>query len=103
VSPDVSVADVPDASRYVIEVDGRPVGLLSYRLSAGEVAMMHAEIDPAVERQGLGSSLVAFALDDARTRNLSVLPYCPFVRSYIQQHPEYRDLVPEQSRAGFGL
>jgi hypothetical protein len=103
VSPDVSVADVPDASRYVIEVDGRPVGLLSYRLSAGAVAMMHAEINPAVERQGLGSSLVAFALDDARARELSVLPYCPFVRSYIAQHPEYRDLVPEDSRAGFGL
>jgi hypothetical protein len=103
VSPDVSVVDVPDASRYVIEVDGRPVGLLSYRLSDGTVAMMHAEINPAVERHGLGSSLVAFALDDARARALSVLPYCPFVRSYIAEHPQYQDLVPEDSRADFGL
>jgi hypothetical protein len=103
VSPEVSVADFPADDRYVIAVDGQPVGLLTYRLSEGVMAMMHAEISPAVERQGLGSSLVGFALDDARARELAVLPYCPFVRSYIADHPEHRDLVPEGSRADFGL
>jgi hypothetical protein len=103
VSPDVSVTDEPAADRYVIDADGSRVGFLSYRLDTEQIALLHAEIHPAVERHGLGSELVAFALDDARVRGLAVLPHCPFVRAYIEQHHEYRDLVPEASRARFGL
>jgi predicted GNAT family acetyltransferase len=38
-----------------------------------------------------------------RRRGLRVLPFCPFVRSYIARHSEYLDLVPEKQRAAFGL
>ncbi|GAA3480437.1 hypothetical protein GCM10018966_049670 [Streptomyces yanii] len=54
-------------------------------------------------RRGLGGLLARGALDDARTRGLRVLPYCPFIRGWIGKHPEYADLVPEASRARFGL
>ena len=103
VTSDVTVTDNPAAARYVIDADGERVGLLSYRLDGEQLALMHAEIQPAVGRHGLGSQLVGFALDDARARGLQVLPYCPFVRAYIVDHREYRDLVPEASRARFGL
>jgi predicted GNAT family acetyltransferase len=33
------------------------------------------------------------ALDNARWRGLSVTPLCPFIRAYIDHHPEYEDLV----------
>ena len=39
----------------------------------------------------------------ARERGLTVLPYCSFVRHYIQQHPEYVDLVADDDRPHFGL
>jgi hypothetical protein len=40
---------------------------------------------------------VRSALDAARSRGLQVTPMCPFVRAYIEHHPEYRDLVaPER-------
>jgi hypothetical protein len=103
VSADVTVADEPQASRYVIHADGRQIGLLSYRLTDTEMAMLHAEVHPTRERRGLGSQLVGFALDDARRRGLAVRPYCPFVRQYISEHPEYTDLVPADSRSRFGL
>jgi predicted GNAT family acetyltransferase len=32
-----------------------------------------------------------------------VLPYCPFVNSWIASHPEYADLVPAGRREQFGL
>jgi uncharacterized protein len=103
VSADITIADQPERDRYVIDADGSRVGFLSYRLDSDEIALLHAEIQPAVERRGLGSKLVAFALDDARARGLAVMPYCPFVRGYIERHPEYRDLVPESGRAQFRL
>ena len=32
-----------------------------------------------------------------------VLPFCPFVNHFIDTHPEYRELVPEDMRERFGL
>jgi uncharacterized protein len=61
------------------------------------------EIDPRFEGRGLGSQLIAEALDDARRRQLAVLPFCPFVRSFIASHADYVGLVPEERRAAFGL
>jgi predicted GNAT family acetyltransferase len=102
-SEQVTIADDPTGQRYVLHIDGTQAGFLSYRLTDGPLALLHAEVDPALERRGLGSALVGFVLDDARRRGLAVLPHCPFVRYYIAQHPEYRDLVPETSRPRFGL
>jgi predicted GNAT family acetyltransferase len=64
---------------------------------------MHTEIDQAFEGQGLGSRLIGFALDDASRRELAVLPFCPFVRAYIERHPSYLELVPASRRKAFGL
>ncbi|MEV1200449.1 N-acetyltransferase, partial [Microbispora rosea] len=41
------------------------------------------------------------ALDAARDAGLSVLPFCPFVKRYIERHPDYLDLVPADQRARF--
>jgi hypothetical protein len=100
---DVRIYDDPERSRYSIEADGRLAGFVTYKLSGQEIAFQHAEIEPSLQRQGLASDLVQFALDDAEHRGLDVLPYCPFVRSYIFDHPEYRDLVPTSAWDSFDL
>jgi predicted GNAT family acetyltransferase len=90
----VEVRDEPDHQRYVLEVDGTHAGVLDYQLKGDRIRFTHAEIDPALERQGLGSQLAKFALDEAREHGLTVVPMCPFVVHYIRDHPEYLDLVP---------
>ncbi|MFE7795866.1 GNAT family N-acetyltransferase [Streptomyces sp. NPDC057460] len=104
------VVDGPEKSRYVVLAgdDGtETAGFAEYFLSEGEpeteIAFIHTEIDPRFAGRGLGGLLARGALDDARTRGLHVLPYCPFIRGWIRKHPEYTDLVPEPHRARFGL
>jgi predicted GNAT family acetyltransferase len=91
--PEIAVTDNPEACRYEITVGGELVGFVTYRLSPGVISFLHAEVDPARERRGLGSRLAADALDDARARRLAVRPLCPFVADYVESHPEYADLV----------
>jgi predicted GNAT family acetyltransferase len=43
--------------------------------------------------RGLAKELVKHALDDARRRNLTVVPQCSFVASFIKRNPEYEDLL----------
>jgi predicted GNAT family acetyltransferase len=99
----IEVRDNPDADRYDVTVDGEAAGLLTYRLRPGVIALIHTEVDAAFEGRGVGSTLIREALDDARRRGLEVLPFCPFVKAYIQKHREYADLVPEGRREAFGL
>lgn len=88
-----SVADNADASRYELTVDGAPTGFITYRARPGVITLLHAEIDPDREGQGLGSTMVAQTLDQIRSRGLAVRPVCPFVAAFIENHPDYADLV----------
>jgi hypothetical protein len=100
---ETSVVDVPDRGRFEIRLGDRVVGLASYHVENGTMALPHTEVDPSVGGRGLGSALVAGVLTAARERGLTVLPYCSFVRHYIEQHPEDLDLVAEADRPHFGL
>ena len=100
---ETSVVDVPDRGRFEVRLGDRVVGLASYHVENGTMTLPHTEVDPSVGGRGLGSALVAGVLAAARERGLTVLPYCSFVRHYIQQHPETVDLVAVDDRPHFGL
>jgi predicted GNAT family acetyltransferase len=100
---ETSVIDVPERGRFEIRVGDRVVGLASYHVENGTMTLPHTEVDPAMGGRGIGTALVAGVLAAARERGLYVLPYCSFVRHYIQQHPDDVDLVAEDDRPQFGL
>jgi predicted GNAT family acetyltransferase len=89
----MTVSDHPDELRYEIEVDGEVAGFINYRRDDGVIELVHTDVAPKWEGQGVGAALVQGALDDLRARGSKVRPYCPFVAKYIHRHPEYQDLV----------
>jgi predicted GNAT family acetyltransferase len=99
----IAVADVPEQGRYEISVDGQPAGFTQYVLRPGLIAFVHTQIDERFQGRGLADRLIAEALDDARKRELAVLPFCPFVEAFIERHSDYLDLVPDDHRSRFGL
>jgi predicted GNAT family acetyltransferase len=89
----IAVRDNPGESRYELVLDEQVVGEIAYRLTPDHVVLIHTKVLPSLENKGLGARLVAGALDDIRARGLRLVPFCPFVRSYIRRHPDYADLV----------
>ncbi len=87
------VVDVPERARYELIVDGDGAGFVTYRREPGVITFVHTEVDDAYEGRGLGSTLAAAVLDDARASGLRVEPVCPFIKSYVEEHPEYADLI----------
>jgi predicted GNAT family acetyltransferase len=78
--------------------------LAEYRLRPPLIAFTHTLIDPRFEGQGLATRLIRAALSEARSAGLVVLPFCPFVRSYIAgPTAEYLDLAPGDLRDAFEL
>jgi uncharacterized protein len=100
---ELRVADNPDKARYEIHLDGEVAGFVDYRLSHNGIAFLHTETDERFRHHGVAGQLIQASLDSARKRGLAVLPYCPFVRSWIGDHQDYADLVPAGRRAEFGL
>ena len=88
-----AVADAPDAQRYEAELDGQLAGVLEYVVKGDRIALVHTEVAPAFEGQGVAGALARFALDDARRRGLRVIASCPYVRRYLAKHPEDHDIV----------
>jgi predicted GNAT family acetyltransferase len=87
------VIDVAAEQRYEATIDGTLAGSIEYVVKYGRLALIHTEVLPAFEGKGVGSSLVRFGIAEARRRGLRVIPTCPFVRSYVESHPETHDVV----------
>jgi predicted GNAT family acetyltransferase len=65
-----------------------------YQVEGNRVLFTHTVVPEALEGKGVGSRLVAAALDDVRARRLKAVPLCAFVEHYFDKHPEVRDLLP---------
>lgn len=100
---ETTVVDVPERGRFEIRQGERVLGLASYHVDNGQMTLPHTEVDPAMGGRGIGTTLIAGVLAAAQERGLTVLPYCSFVRHYIQQHPELIELVAVEDRPHFGM
>jgi predicted GNAT family acetyltransferase len=86
------------AGRYEVSLDG-DLALLAYQWEGDHtIAYLHTEVPEALAGRGVGSALARAALEDARTRGLTVVPYCPFVSAYLRRHREYLSLVSSAFR-----
>ena len=90
----VTVRENAERSRYeAVDDAGSVAGFVTYRRHGDRVVFQHTEVDDAYEGQGIGSTLARAVLDAARREERQVVPQCPFIKSYIDRHAEYADLV----------
>jgi predicted GNAT family acetyltransferase len=91
---EVTVRDNPDEARFEAYVGDRLAGFAQYTLGDDVITFTHTKVDDAFEGHGVGSILVRAALDAVRQDGgLRVRPLCPFVRAWIDGHPDYQDLL----------
>ncbi|MET0694955.1 MAG: GNAT family N-acetyltransferase [Propionibacteriaceae bacterium] len=89
--PGPQIADRPVAHRYEAHLGGELAGFAAYRLRDNTITFVHTSVQPEFEGHGVGSALARYALDDARRRGLSIVVVCPFIKAWIERHPDYAD------------
>jgi uncharacterized protein len=87
------IADAPERHRFEAHLDDTLVGFLTYALTVKRINLIHTEVFPDYEGHGIAAGLTRFALDDARRRGLGVIATCPYVRRYLESHPDDLDIV----------
>lgn len=90
----MTVRHDPDLRRF--ETDHDDPAYLEYDTDEnGSIEILHTIVPPHLEGKGIGSALAKRALEYAKDEGKTVVPSCSFVRSWIERHPEYQDLVAE--------
>lgn len=102
-SEEPEVVEDKEQSRYEVHLGGETVAIADYVKQPGIVSFTHTETFDGHKGQGLAGRMIERALRDAREEELEVIPFCSFVSDYVEKHPEFLELVPEDRRPEFGL
>src|SRR5258707_1320194 len=86
----VPVTDNQAASRFEITDDGH-LAELRYHRSGNRLAPIHTEVPVELEGRGIGGRLVAAAVARAAREGLTIVPFCPFARGWLERHAEVAD------------
>lgn len=86
------IVNNPAKHRYELAVDGH-IAATYYEIAGGVITFVHTEVPPELGGKGVGSRLIKGALDQVRATGQKVIAQCPFVKAYIDKHPEYADLL----------
>lgn len=78
-------------NRFELVVDGH-MAYEEFERFPGGIAYLHTIVPKALGGRGVGSVLVRHILDYAVNNQLKVRPDCPFVKAYIDKHPEYQTI-----------
>lgn len=87
-----SVTHEPERQRFVAEIEGH-LSVADYRLDGKVMQMVHTGVHPSLRGHGVAAALVEAALQHARSAGLRVDPQCSYVRTYMNRHPETKDLL----------
>lgn len=84
----------PVAHQFFTDIEGH-VAKLDYKISQPGKTLdyYYTFVPPEFRGQKIGEKVVQFAMDFAKTNHYKIIPSCPFVQRFIDQNPEYSELV----------
>jgi hypothetical protein len=83
----------PDRHRFVLSLPGGDAFVEYAEAGPRTLDLQHTVVPEAEQGQGVGSALVERVLAFARENGLKVIPSCPFVRSWLEEHAGWEDVV----------
>jgi len=86
------VVDRIEEDRLVLIQDGFEAELV-YRRNGDRLVLVHTGVPDELGGRGIGGRLVEAAAARARREGLTLVPLCPFVRSWLEKHPEVAETV----------
>ena len=84
---DDRVADNREGRRFELVIDGQ-MAVLTYERRGDALVFVHTEVPPELRGRGIGKALVKAGLEAARREGSRIVALCPFVKAYLQKHPE---------------
>lgn len=94
---DTNIIDNKEEKQYELTIDGM-LSRIEYIEAKNKIYLTHTEVPTELKGKGIGSRLIKHSLEDIASRNMKLMPLCPFVSTYIKRHPEYRKLLVDGAK-----
>ncbi len=85
------------ANRFEVQL-GDQLGVVEYQKDGSNYIFTHTGVPREYGGQGIADRMVHAALETVKAEGSQVVPVCPFIKTYIQRHPEYQPLVVHSPR-----
>jgi predicted GNAT family acetyltransferase len=89
----ITVINEEDNQVYTAIVGDTAVGGITYSRAGDRIVLQAAAVYPEFRRRGVATEMIRQVLDDIRAQGKTVTNLCPIVRTFIDKHPQYEDVI----------
>ena len=86
---EIEVVNNKENLRFEVKIDGHLAELV-YRIRGNTIYLMHTGVPDALSGKGIASKLAQHALNYSQDQGYEIVVYCPFVKAYMERHPDWR-------------
>lgn len=86
-----------DNKGYAIATDNnKKVGMMSYSIAGKDLIIIdHTEIEPEFNGKGIGKQLLLKTVEMARSKNIKIVPLCPFANAMFKKITDIQDVLKQ--------
>jgi len=89
---ELPLIDEEESRQFVLVVGGHRVRM-EYDRTPDRIFLTHLLVPPAVEGEGVSEALTEKVLAWVESRGMKLVPYCPFVKTYLRRHTAWQRLL----------
>lgn len=83
----------PDENRFEAISNQEIIGVVNYYKENNIIIVTHTGVKTEYEGQGIAGALTKAMLTFITKNNLKINPLCSYTKSYIDRHPELKNLL----------
>ena len=90
---DLEVKHDVQNQKFFILIEGKEAYLRYIISDNNSMNMIKTYVPPELRNKGIAAEVVLKGMQYARENNLTVIPSCSYVDTFLKRHKEYKDLV----------
>ncbi len=88
----LQLIDEEESRQFVLVVDGHRARM-EYDRSSDRIFLTHLLVPPAIEGHDVAAVLTEKVLAWVESRGMKLVPYCPYVKTYLRRHTAWQRLL----------
>ena len=88
------------AARRLEMVEDGHIVFADYRRAEGRLIIDHVEAPPVLRGTGAAGRFMEALAADAHAAGEKIIPLCGYAATWLQRHPQFRDLIAHTSSDG---
>ena len=91
------ITDHKEMMRFELNVEGH-IAFTEYERNGNRIFLIHTEVPKEIEGHGIAGALVEKILQHIEANGWKLVPYCPYVQSYLRRHPDWKRILDQGIR-----